>query len=229
MYTLHITNKTYSSWSLWPWWLMRTLEIPFQEKLTPFPENANGASFKAVSPSGKVPCLVDGTLAVWDALAIVEYLAERDPGVWPADIRARAWARSAAAEMHSGFSALRSQCSMHCGVRIRLHQISPALQRDLGRLGELWQDGLSRFGGPFLAGATPSAVDAFYAPVAFRVQTYGLPLEPAAAAYAQLLLDQPATRQWQQEALGEPWREPDLERGVLAAGQLLADLRNPPR
>src|SRR5690606_8524787 len=128
------------------------------------------------SPSGKVPCLVDGETVVWDSLAIVEYLAEKHEGVWPSDARARAWARCASAEMHSGFTALRTHCSMTCGQRIRLHEYPDALKRDVDRLCELWRSGLESFGGPFLAGRRFSAVDAYFAPVAFRVQSYELTL-----------------------------------------------------
>src|SRR4051812_47345829 len=122
MYTLHIGNKNYSSWSLRPWVLLSELGIPFTEKLHVF-----GADFAARSigrsPSGKVPVLHDGDTVVWDSLAIAEYVAERHPGVWPADAKARAWARSTAAEMHSGFATLRDICTMNCGVRIALASI----------------------------------------------------------------------------------------------------------
>ena len=117
---------------------------------------------------------------------IIEYLAESHSGVWPQQPVARAWARSASAEMHSGFSALRNQCSMNCGLRLQLHALKPDLMADLDRLDALWQDGLTRFGGPFLAGSDFSAVDAFYAPVAFRIQSYGLPLSEAATSAAAI-------------------------------------------
>ena len=107
MPTLYIANKNYSSWSLRPWLLMRELGLPFEEKLTPFAGHDTPDAFRAFSPTGKVPCLVDGPTVVWDSLAITEYLAERFPHVWPAQAEARAWARCAAAEMHSGFPALR--------------------------------------------------------------------------------------------------------------------------
>lgn len=174
MYTLYIANKNYSSWSLRPWVLMREMSIPFEEKVFPFQANADGEVFKAFSPTGKVPCLHDGALVVWDSLAIAEYLAEREGSVWPEDAVARAWARSVCAEMHSGFAALRDQCVMHCGFRIRLRNISPELQQDIDRIDALWCEGLQRFGGLFLTGAKFTAGDAFYAPVAFRVQTYDL-------------------------------------------------------
>ena len=188
MYDLYIANKNYSSWSLRPWVLMRELEIAFREHLLPFGQESKWREYRNISPSGKVPCLVDGdTVVWWDSLAIAEYLAERQPAVWPAEARARAWARSAAAEMHSGFSELRNRCSMSCGQRVRLNEHPAALEGDVARLGALWNDGLRRFGGPFLAGKAFTAVDAFYAPVAFRIQTYGLTLDTAAAAYATAL------------------------------------------
>src|ERR1700748_212059 len=120
MYTLHIANKNYSSWSLRSWVLMRELGIAFNERLTVF-DGAGNAAFRSFSPTGKVPCLTDGDITVWDSLAIAEYLAERHPGVWPSAPAARAWARSAAAEMHSGFGELRNRCSMTCGLRVKLH------------------------------------------------------------------------------------------------------------
>ena len=166
MLDLYIGNKNYSSWSLRPWVLMRELNIPFREILVPFGGTRNPDAFRAFSPTGKVPCLVDGTTTVWDSLAITEYLAERHAGVWPADAVARAWARSAAAEMHSGLPGLRNICGMNCGLRIRLHSIDASLARDLRRIEQLWADGLARFGGPFLAGGRFSAADAFFAPVA---------------------------------------------------------------
>lgn len=227
MYNLFIANKNYSSWSLRPWLLMTELGLPFKAHLHVFSEGANWATFRAFSPTGKVPCLQAGDLVVWDSLAIAELLAERHPGVWPADTVARAWARCAAAEMHSGFGALRDICSMNCGLRVRLHDVPAALQADLDRLDELWREGLDRFGGPFLAGAAFSAADAFFAPVALRIQTYGLSLSPQALAYAHRLLDLPGMRQWYDEALREPWREPGHEVASLQYGECLADLRAP--
>ncbi|MCO7245773.1 MULTISPECIES: glutathione S-transferase family protein [unclassified Halomonas] len=227
MFELYIANKNYSSWSLRPWVLMKALEIPFNEHLMPF-EGGFGASheaFRRFSPSGLVPCLVDGELAVWDSLAIVEYLAEQHTNVWPADKAARAWARSATAEMHSGFGALRDECSMNCGLRVELNGLSDKLKADVYRLDALWQQGLERFGGPFLAGKYFSAVDAFYAPVAFRAQTFNLPLSAPSQAYVERLLALPAMQAWYQAALEEPWREPMHEAETLKNGTLKADLR----
>ena len=231
MYRLYIANKNYSSWSLRPWVLMRARGIPFEEMFVPFKDGAPGVNreaFRRFSPSALVPCLHDGETVVWESLAIAEYLAERHQGVWPADPAARAWARSAAAEMHAGFTALRSNCSMSVGIRMRLHAVTPALQRDLDRIGALWGDGLARFGGPFLAGDEFTAVDAFYCPVAFRVQTYGLTLDADATAYADRLLALPSMRDWEAAALGETWRETDHEAEILAAGTVIEDRRAPP-
>ena len=224
---LYIANKNYSSWSLRPWILLRQLELPFTERLVPFAADATWAAFRGFSPTGRVPCLHDGDVVVWDSLAIVEYVAERHPEVWPADPVARAWARSAAAEMHSGFGALRSTCSMTCGQRVRLREVSPALARDVARLDELWTEGLGRWGGPFLAGAGFSAVDAFFAPVGFRWQSYGLSLGLAATAYAGRLLALPAMGAWYAAALAESWRDAAHDADVAAAGEITADLRAP--
>jgi glutathione S-transferase len=225
MYTLHIGNKNYSSWSLRPWILLRQLAIPFKEELHVFAGAVNWSRFRGFSPTGRVPTLVDGATTVWDSLAIAEYLAERHAGVWPEDAAARAWARCAAAEMHSGFSALRNQCSMNCGARVQLREITPALQSELARIDELWNEGLQRFGGPFLAGGTFTAVDAFFCPVAFRVQGYALPLSGAAAAYAQHLLALAGMREWYAAGIAEPWRDPDHEAEIAAVGVITQDLR----
>jgi glutathione S-transferase len=168
---------------------------------------------------------VDGDTVVWDSLSIVEYLAEHHPGVWPQDARARAWARSAAAEMHSGFTELRNHCSMSCGHRIRLHAMPDALASEIARLGNLWNEGLRRFGGPYLAGSAFGAVDAFYAPVAFRIQTYGLVLDDTAAAYAQRLLRLASMRRWYDAALAETYRDDAHDAHVTGVGVVLQDLR----
>lgn len=226
MYILHIANKNYSSWSLRPWVLMRALNIPFTEQIHPLEVGTSWATYRNFSPNGRVPCLQDGAQTVWDSLAIVEYLAEDFPRIWPTDKQARAWARSASAEMHSGFQQLRNQCGMSCGHRIQMHAINPALQKDIDRINELWNQGLSLFGGPFLAGKSFTAVDAFFAPVAFRFQTYGLKTTGSAADYLQRLLAVPAMLEWYAAGLKESWREPDHETEILAAGKLIADLRS---
>ena len=223
---LHIANRNYSSWSLRPWVLMRELAIPFEERLVPFEPSDRPNPFLAFSPSGKVPCLHDDDgVVVWDSLAIVERLAERRPDVWPLDAAARAWARSAAAEMHAGFPTLRAVCSMNCGVRVRLHAVPPALATECARLDALWAEGLDRFGGPFLAGASFTAVDAFFAPVAFRAQTYAPPLAPRSLDYVARLLALPAMRAWYEAALAEPWRDPEHEADLARSGTVTEDLR----
>lgn len=224
MYTLLIGNQNYSSWSLRPWVLMKHLGIAFEERKYAF-GSPEWQQVRDISPTGLVPCLIDGETVVWESLAIVEYLAEKHPGVWPADPVARAWARSATSEMHGGFSALRNVCSMSVGLTVALNGIPPNLAGDIGRINALWGDGLGRFGGPFLAGAAFTAVDAFYCPVAFRVQTYGLTLEPAAQAYAERLLALPAMREWYEAAIAETWRDPNHEDDFRAHGRVIEDRR----
>ncbi len=225
MYTLYIANKNYSSWSLRPWAVLQELRIGFTEHMVPFHSRDQWAAFRKVSPNGKVPCLIDGTTTVWESLAIVEYLAERHAGVWPQESGARAWARSAAAEMHAGFGELRNRCSMSCGVRVQLHTVTAALTADLTRLAALWNDGLSRFGGPFLAGPAFSAVDAFFAPVALRIQTYGLRLDAASAAYVAMLLGRESLRSWYDAGVRETWRDPAHDEEIEQFGTITQDLR----
>ncbi len=225
MYTLHIANKNYSSWSLRPWSLMTELAIPFKEVLSPFQSGSNWEEFRSFSPTGLVPCLVDGDQIVWDSLGIAEYLYEKHQEVWPAEPAARAWARCASAEMHSGFSALRNRCPMNCGLRIALNEIPAVLQKDITRVDELWNEGLSRFKGPWLAGNRFTAVDAFYAPVAFRIRTYGLTISPASQSYVDQILATRSLRTWEEAALQESWREPGHERESLESGVLIEDSR----
>lgn len=227
MYQLFIADKNYSSWSLRPWLLMTELGIAFSEQQSRFDGPDNHTKFRHFSPNGKVPCLHHDGEIIWESLAIIEYLAERHAGVWPADAKARAFARCAATEMHAGFTTLRGTCPMSVGIRVQLHEIKPALQADLDRLNELWQQGLQRFGGPFLAGQQFSAVDAFFAPVAFRVQSYGLQLPASARAYVDLLLSLPGMQAWQQAALADPYREPSHEAAAQQHGVLMMDLRQP--
>lgn len=225
MYTLYIGNKNYSSWSLRPWALMRALSIPFVERLVPFAAGSNWHKFRDFSRNGLVPCLHDGDTVVWDSLAITEYLAENHKEVWPEDKSARTWARCVVCEMHSGFTALRGQCPMNCGVRVEMNEIGTSLQRDLYRVDEIWTEGLERFGGPFLAGATFTAADAFFAPVALRVQTYNLPLGETARQYADSILKTAALQEWYEAALQEPWLEQHHEDEIAQAGRVLQDFR----
>jgi glutathione S-transferase len=223
-YDLFIGNKNYSSWSLRPWVLMTERAIAFNERLERF-SGDNWKAFRNFSPTGQVPVLHDGDTVVWETPGITEYLAERHDGVWPADAVARVWARCAAAEMHAGFNTLRDRCTMNIGVRIRVDDMSDRLHRDIDRLSELWSEGLSRFGGPFLAGPTFTAADAFFAPVAFRIQTYGLVLDDAPAAYAARLLNRPSMQAWEAAALAETFRDPAHEAELKQMGTLLEDRR----
>jgi len=226
VYELYIANKNYSSWSLRPWVLMRELGIAFTEHLVPFGDCVAWDRYRKISPAGKVPCLIDGAMIVWDSLSIVEYLAERQRGVWPTEPAARAWARSAAAEMHSGFTELRSRCPMSCGVRVRLKEFPATLGREIARLAALWQEGLRRFGGPFLAGGAFTAVDAFFCPIAFRIQSYALPLDDTCAAYAGRLRELGPMRQWYAQGLAEKWRDEPHELEIGQLGTVTADLRS---
>jgi glutathione S-transferase len=226
VYRLYVANKNYSSWSLRPWVLLRELNIPFDERLLRFGDTAAWQDFRSISPAGKVPCLVDGAVTVWDSLAIVEYLAERHEGVWPMDPAARAWARSAAAEMHSGFGALRSVCAMSCGIRVQLSATPPSLASDIARLSALWADGLQRFRGTFLAGPRFTAVDAFFAPVAFRWQTYGFALDAKSSAYATRLLELESMQQWYRDALAETFRDAPHDAEISLVGKVTADWRS---
>ncbi len=224
-FTLITANRNYSSWSLRPWLLMKALGLPFDDRIEPFAAADNFEAFRAFSPTGQVPVLIDGDRTVWDSLGIALYLAERLEGVWPKDEAARAWAMSATAEMHGGFSALRNDCTMNVGVRVTPKPASAALERNIARLAELWAEGIDRFGGPWLAGPEFSVVDAFYAPVAFRVRTYGLDVGPAGAAWVAHVLQHPAMRDWEAAALTETWREAEHEAELAAAGTITADYR----
>ncbi|BCA62177.1 glutathione S-transferase [Sphingomonas sp. HMP9] len=169
--------------------------------------------------------LIDGTRTVWDSLGVVLYLAERHDGVWPADAEARAWAICATAEMHGGFSALRNERTMNVGVRVDAAPGSEALDHDVARITELWAQGLDRFGGPWLAGTDFTAVDAFFAPVAFRVRTYGIDVGPAGLAWVERIIAHPAMREWEATALAETWREESHEADLATCGSITADFR----
>ncbi|MBK6637595.1 MAG: glutathione S-transferase family protein [Rhodocyclaceae bacterium] len=227
MYTLHIGNKNYSSWSLRSWAVMKACGIPFKEELHRFDFASGNGAFRSFSPSSKVPCLVDGAQVVWDSLAIIEYLAERHTNVWPSGASARAWARSASAEMHSGFTQLRGHHGMNIGVRVAVTQRPAGVLADITRIEEIWNEGLRRFGGPFLAGDQFTAVDAFYLPVVFRFQTYGVTLGGAAANYMNHMLVQRAAKEWETAALAENFRDDAHDEELKQAGTVTADLRTP--
>lgn len=223
-YTLITANRNYSSWSLRPWLLMKALEIPFAERFEPFTRLDNYEDFRRFSPTGQVPVLIDGNRVIPDSLGITLYLAERHTGVWPADEEARIFAQGAVAEMHGSFGHLRNDCTMNVGVRVQPKPMSEGLKRDVARVREIFEQGLDRFGGPWLAGSEFSAVDAFFAPVAFRIRTYGLDVGEG-QRWVEGVLAHPAMQQWEAEALAETWREEAHEAELAAAGVITADYR----
>ncbi|NRF88846.1 glutathione S-transferase family protein [Burkholderia gladioli] len=202
---LIIGDKSYSSWSMRPWVLMRHFGIPFDETLIELRTPETSARIRTVSPSGKVPCLIDDDgLAIWDSLAIAETLAERHPALamWPAEPAARARARSVSAEMHAGFVALRAEMPLDIRATLPGREASPAALADVARIDALWRDCLAASGGPFLFGAFGIA-DAMYAPVVMRFVTYAPPLSEVAAAYVARMLAVPAVAAWADEARHE--------------------------
>lgn len=218
--TLIVGNYNYSSWSMRPSVLMRQLGIPYVERKVRFDSFDRGSAFKAevarYSPVAKVPVLLEGgqgddPFCVWDTLAIAERLHELFPaaGVWPADGRLRARARSLAAEMHSGFQALRSACPMNVEASLpeagaKIWADRPDVRADVERIGSMWNECVEEHGGPYLFGVAFCAADAFYAPVASRIKTYALPLAgERARAYAGAVLAAPGVAAWAAEALGE--------------------------
>jgi len=203
MYTLYVGNKNYSSWSLRGWLATKLCGAPFREVPIGLSGTYNPANL-AFSPTALVPALHDGTTIVWDSLAIGEYLAERHPGMWPANPVSRAWARSISAEMHSGFSALRNDMTMCIRERVDVRPWSDVLAANIARVEEIWTESRARFGrdGSFLCG-TFSIADAFYAPVAFRFRTYGVSPSGVAGAYLSALLAHPFLREWEAAALVE--------------------------
>ena len=204
--TLIIGNKNYSSWSMRPWVAMTAFGIPFQEVrvLLDQPDTANRIC--GYSASGRVPVLLAGEMTIWDSLAICEYLAEQFPEkhMWPQDVAARATARSICAEMHSGFAGLRGAMSMNLRMSFPGKGRTAAAQADIGRISEIWEECLSRFGHhQFLFGEF-SIADAYFAPVVTRFRTYGVSLAPALNAYCERVLAHPAVARWVSEGIAEP-------------------------
>lgn len=204
---LVIGTKRWSTWSMRPWLALKHTGVPFTETLIELRQenDASGAQIRPHSPSGLVPVLKVGDLTIGDSLAICEYLAERFPGLWPQDPAARALARAAAAEMHSGFAALRKECPMALEAEPEAVALSDETQKDVRRIVTLWNGLLDRFGGPFLAGGW-SIADAFFTPVASRFETYRVTLSDhgdagAGVAYAERLLQTPEYLAWRADAL----------------------------
>jgi glutathione S-transferase len=207
MPTLVIANKCYSSWSMRPWLLLKQLGIAFDEITVPLDLPDTKARVLKHSPAGKVPILIDGDVTVWETIAIMEHVGEAyDAPVWPADRKARAMARSIAAEMHSGFSALRSACPMNLGKKFAQKDRGEAVARDVARFVEIVRQAREHFGagGPFLFGAF-SAADAMYAPLVTRLDTYSIALDATTRAYADAILILPAFQEWRSAAMEEEW------------------------
>ena len=203
---LTIGNRNYSSWSLRPWILLKHLGLSFEERLIPLDTPEFARDIAGISPTRRVPVLQHGSLLVWDSLAICEYACELAGRGWPADRAARAVARSVCAEMHAGFSILRSQWPMNARALNRRTAVNPERAADVTRIEDLWTDCRRRFGseGPWLFGEYTVA-DAMYAPVVLRLRTYGAQLRPASAEYAATVLSDAPMREWLAAAEAERW------------------------
>ncbi|MEM7123403.1 MAG: glutathione S-transferase family protein [Pseudomonadota bacterium] len=205
---LYIGNKNYSSWSLRPWLVFEHFGLPFEEKLIPLFDDKWDAAIAEVSPSHKVPCLVDGDLTIWETLAIIEYATDRHPqaAIWPDGFEARAVARSVACEMHAGFADLRSAMPMNIRKSLPGRGHTPGALNDVAQIQERWNRCRGDYGsgGDFLFGAF-SAADAMYAPVASRLLTYGVDLDPVSSAYVDAIVALPAMQAWSEAARQEPW------------------------
>jgi glutathione S-transferase len=202
---LVIANKRYSSWSMRPWLVLKAFGIGFEEIVIPLGRDDTSMQISLYSAAGRVPVLLAGEIAVWDSLAICEYLAEQFPekAMWPSDVAARAMARCICAEMHSGFSGLRSAMFMNIGADFHGKGRTPEAQSDLGRISEIWETCLSHFGHhQFLFGEF-SIADAYYAPVVMRLMIYDVSLAPALQAYVERVAAHPAVAQWMTEAKAE--------------------------
>lgn len=203
---LYIGNKKYSSWSLRPWIGLKAKGISFDEVLVPFDMAAGNPGFRKFSPTGKVPCLVDGDLTVWESLAILEYAADKfpDAGLWPEDIKARATARAVSHEMHGGFGALRNECPMNMARDPNPLEVSDAVRKDVSRIEALWDECLENHDGPFLFGEF-SIADAMFAPVVNRLQIYCLSESDAVQQYTQAMQALPAWKEWDEAGRAEAW------------------------
>jgi glutathione S-transferase len=203
--TLVIGNKNYSSWSMRPWVAAIAFGIPFTEVRILLDQPDTATSIANYSAAGRVPVLVAGDMTIWDSLAICEYLAEQFPDkhMWPQDVAARAMARSIVAEMHAGFTGLRSSMSMNIKASLPGRGRTAESQADIGRVCEIWEECLARFGHHRFLFGDFSIADAFYAPVVMRFKTYGVALAPALQAYCDRMLAQPAVARWVKEAMAE--------------------------
>lgn len=203
---LTIGNKNYSSWSLRPWILLRHLGVPFEERLVPLDTPEFARSIGAISPTRRVPVLQHGDVRIWDSLAICEYACELADRGWPRDREARAIARSVSAEMHAGFSILRSQWPMNTRATGRRTADNPERDVEIARIEDLWAHCREHFGaaGPWLFGEY-TAADAMYAPVVLRFRTYGARLRESSQAYVNTVLADEHMRNWMDAAASESW------------------------
>ena len=206
---LIVANKAYSSWSLRPWILLAHFEIPFEEVVIPMDRLETRAEMLKYAPTGKCPSLHDGKIAVWESLAIIEYVAESYPekAIWPRDKAARAHARSLATEMHAGFSALRNACPTNFRRKPKAIPLSDEVSADVARIEAAWAHAREAFGeeGPFLFGGF-SAADAMFAPVVSRFHAYDIPVAKTTRAYMEAIMALPAWKAWIAEGEAEPWR-----------------------
>lgn len=213
---LVIANKRYSSWSMRPWLVMRAFGVPFDELVIPLRTPQTKELITRLSPSGKVPVLIDGDALVWESLAIIEYLAEKFPqvAIWPKDVFARAQARSISNEMHGGFLPLRQALPMNLVKRFRTPQMSEGVQANVARIEQIWRETAAEFAGrgDFLLGDF-SAADAMFAPVVTRFETYQIPVAPDTRRYMDNVLNHSAVLAWKAAALAEPWTITDYEAG----------------
>ena len=213
MRTLLIGSKNYSSWSLRPWLFLRKMAFEFTEQIVHFDAGGYQAQIAALSPSRRVPLLIDEGVKIWDSLAICEYVAESTGRGLPSDREARARARSVAAEMHSGFQALRNECPMNVRAKDRRVPQTPELRADVARIDAIWSGCRDQHGGAgrWLFGDF-SIADAMFAPVFFRFQTYGANLSAASQAYLRHALEDPMVREWQDASAQEGHPLPFVDR-----------------
>jgi glutathione S-transferase len=222
---LLIGNRNYSTWSLRPWLVLRHFELPFEDEVLQLSGEGWRETLVQRSPTGKVPVLIDGELVVTETIAIIEYLADKfaDKRIWPSDMAQRALARSAAAEMHAGFSALRTHAPMNLRASHPGRVDLDSVVGDLRRLETLWGNLLQASGGPYLFGEF-TAADAMFAPVATRIRTYDLPVTDLLSGYVEAIYGLPAFQDWLAQALHEPWivddDEIDVIQGRVARGSL---------
>ena len=203
---LYVGNKRYSSWSMRPWLVLKKAGVAFDDVTLPLDTPEFAARIAPLSPARTVPVLHTDGAVIWDSLAIAEWAAERVPGLWPHDPATRAVARSLASTMHAGFSALRDEAPMNLGRDGAPKAFSDAVRRDVDMIEALWRDYHAPAGGYFFGDW--SILDAFWTPVATRLRSYAIVVEPAAQAYVDMLLADPHYQEWRDAALAETYDNP---------------------